>query len=190
MKVAVICNGESAIKAPNGKFIDGCDSVIRVNKFVVQGYEKYIGSKIDICCAKWHKIPSDIDRANEIWFPHPEPPTTWHALGGSQQITVEDHNRNLNSKKLGNVNVNFLANKDRLLLDDHFKIGIPSIGIIAIQMALSRFSDPIYVTGFDFMMSGWYWDGSHNCTTNFRNCIPEEISYYRRLERNNRIITM
>ena len=61
------------------------DRIIRVNKFTLFGYEKYVGSRVDIYCAKWHKIVYRIHDHNEFWFPHPKPPTMWHALGGKKR---------------------------------------------------------------------------------------------------------
>ncbi len=48
MKIAIVGNGIHASFKENGKFIDQCDVVIRMNKFVLEGYEHLVGSKIDI----------------------------------------------------------------------------------------------------------------------------------------------
>lgn len=48
MKIAIVGNGIHASFKENGKFIDECDIVIRMNKFVLEGYEHLVGSKISI----------------------------------------------------------------------------------------------------------------------------------------------
>ena len=186
----VVGNGECALNNRNGKFIDQCDRVVRVNTFTLSGYEEYVGSKVDIYCAKWHKITYRIHDHNEFWFPHPKPPTTWHALGGKKEITERDHLDNVRAFNLYKPDIKFLSNKSRKTLDRNFKKGEPSIGIIAITMALDIFGPPLHVTGFDFMASGWYWNPSHDCTADFRNCTLGEMSYYKKLEAKQQIITI
>ena len=96
MKVVVVGNGESVLNHTYGDFIDKCDRVIRINKFVINGYEKHVGSKLDIYCAKWHKITYRdkhfLQQHNEFWFPHPKPPTGWGALKGAIYETQEEGN--------------------------------------------------------------------------------------------------
>lgn len=48
MRIAIVGNGIHASFKENGNFIDQCDIVIRMNKFVLEGYEKFVGSKISI----------------------------------------------------------------------------------------------------------------------------------------------
>lgn len=189
MRAVLICSGESATNNKHGNAIDESEFVIRVNKFVTTGYEEYVGTKTSICCAKWHKMPPEAKIADEVWFPHPKPPTMWHALGGTNEITIDDHNINLKSRGFSEDHVlKFLHQSDQTLLDSNFKKGVPSVGIIAIQMALREIGPPIHVIGFDFMLSGWYWDPTHDCTVNFRNCISEELLYYKMLQKSKQII--
>ena len=48
MKTVVIGNGQCALNNRNGEFIDKCDRVVRVNTFTVDGYQGYVGSKLDV----------------------------------------------------------------------------------------------------------------------------------------------
>lgn len=50
-KAIIISNSSSVLKKEYGKLIDSFDIVIRLNKCVTDGYEKYIGSKTDIWSA-------------------------------------------------------------------------------------------------------------------------------------------
>ena len=51
LKAIIISNSRSILKKEYGKLIDNFDVVIRLNKCVTDGYEKYIGSKTDIWSA-------------------------------------------------------------------------------------------------------------------------------------------
>lgn len=48
LKAIIIGNSPSILKEEHGKTIDGFDIVIRINRCITEGYEKYIGSKTDI----------------------------------------------------------------------------------------------------------------------------------------------
>ena len=50
-KIAIIGNG--AVNNKHGKFIDSCDTVIRMKQFVTEGYEEHVGTKLDIYVSKW-----------------------------------------------------------------------------------------------------------------------------------------
>lgn len=187
MKVVVIGNGESALNNKNGEFIDSCDRVIRINKFVINGYEEYVGTKVDVYCAKWHKIihrKNDfLQLQNEFWFPYPEPPTMWGALGGIIQHDVETHTNYLKQKNIENKQIKFLPNVTRESLDKNFKGVEPSVGVVAIEMAMHYFDNyDVYITGFDGMQTGWYWDRAHDCTSDCRNSIIYEKMYFNKLK--------
>ena len=189
MKVVVIGNGENVLHHKHGKFIDSCDRVIRINQFVINGYEEHIGSKLDIYCAKWHKIVhrdrAFLHRHNAFWFPHPKPPTAWGALGGTYPITSEAHQSSVNKFELGDKDLRFLDDSTRLFLDKAFKSHTPSIGAIAIAMSQYFFPEAeLYITGFDCMQSGWYWDPSHNCLEKCRNSIIHERLFFNKYEKN------
>jgi hypothetical protein len=47
-KICIVGNGPSALKNKRGKMIDSCDRVIRMNDFVLEGYDEFIGSKTDV----------------------------------------------------------------------------------------------------------------------------------------------
>lgn len=76
-KIAIIGNG--AINNKHGKFIDSCDTVIRMKQFVTEGYEEHVGTKLDIYVSKWFswfeavkpyssRDMSHVMRAKEFWF--------------------------------------------------------------------------------------------------------------------------
>ena len=47
-KVIIVGNSPNVLKHQNGKWIDDFDVVIRINRCITKGFEKFIGSKTDI----------------------------------------------------------------------------------------------------------------------------------------------
>jgi hypothetical protein len=81
MKIVVVGNGAGSLKTKNGRFIEGCDLIIRINDYQVAGFEDAVGSRTDIHMLNgWAKIP-DLDATHlsalqEAWFAFPDP-ATW-----------------------------------------------------------------------------------------------------------------
>lgn len=79
MKVCIVGNGSSVLKNKNGRFINSCDLVVRINQYVTLGYEKFVGEKTDIYASKWFswfetKYPYNtrdmrhIQHVDQFWF--------------------------------------------------------------------------------------------------------------------------
>lgn len=77
MKVVIVGNGASLLSRSNGDFIDSCDRVIRMGACIVDGYEKYVGSKRDIYGAFWKKIEMLYHNLN--WYGSPSEKVTTFA---------------------------------------------------------------------------------------------------------------
>lgn len=61
MDILVIGNSDTNLRYPIGGLIDKFDKVFRINNFVIEGYEKYVGSKItDVFLSQswWHIVPT------------------------------------------------------------------------------------------------------------------------------------
>ena len=48
MNVCIIGNSKSILKQKNGSKIDSFDTVVRINTFKIEGFEKHVGTKTDI----------------------------------------------------------------------------------------------------------------------------------------------
>lgn len=53
MKITIVGNGEGVLRNDNGNFIDQCDYVVRMKNFKIRGFEKHVGTKINIFSSKW-----------------------------------------------------------------------------------------------------------------------------------------
>jgi hypothetical protein len=89
VNVVIVGNGKTILDHKYGELIDSCDVVIRMGRFILDGYEKHVGTKTDVYSAKWISwwtlktltlSPSpriiDVDNLSEIWFQFCDPHTT------------------------------------------------------------------------------------------------------------------
>ena len=53
MNICIIGNGEDVLEHKHGDFIDSCDHVIRFNHCITEGYEQWVGTKLDIYCSPY-----------------------------------------------------------------------------------------------------------------------------------------
>lgn len=73
MKITIVGNGQCALNKKNGEFINKCDKVVRIKNFKINGFEEYVGNKINIFSSKWFSWfdrntnePLQFDFLNEI----------------------------------------------------------------------------------------------------------------------------
>ena len=144
--VVIVCNGESVLQNENGDRIDNFDRVVRIGKYKVTGYEKYVGTREDICIIRdWQLIDN---RCSEIW----SPPAI---LKGERLLS----NRTLTTLEYNDIK-------------SQVDVEYPTTGILAYFMVKKYLpGSKIYYTGMDFLRGGWYWDPDHshfNFTSNHR----------------------
>ena len=176
MKAIIVGNSASILNRNNGYLIDSFDVVIRLNKFKIKGYEKYVGTKTDIYCSKWLNMSYNLDNIElfkEIWLPYPIPPNWWTSDGNFKEVDLETHNYYINKFNLNNKLLKYMPSECLPEFEDVFKKTCqPSTGLIAIMMAIKLLSNyTIQYTGFDAFATGWYWNTSHNCVKNMKNSI-------------------
>ena len=83
MKICVVGNGKGSLQFENGSFIDGCDLVVRMNRFELSTQlAPHLGTRTDIYLTDikglFDRTPEEIRNFREIWFPTPSPPSTWN----------------------------------------------------------------------------------------------------------------
>ena len=61
--IIVVGNGESVLESEAGNIIDNFKTVVRLGRYVTDGFEKYVGSKTDIISTIYWKL--DIDRLRD-----------------------------------------------------------------------------------------------------------------------------
>jgi hypothetical protein len=174
MNAIVVGNASSMLEHKNGKIIDNFDKVIRLNKFVIKGFEDYVGTKTDIYCSKWLNMSYNLDIVKlieNIWLPYPKPPRWWTTNGNFKEVAQEQHDRYI--EKFNIKNITYLNEDHTKEMEDVFKnVCQPSTGLISLMIGIQELKEyNIYYTGFDNFSTGWYWNPNHNCIKNMQNSI-------------------
>jgi len=152
LKTAVIVgNSGEVIGSGAGKKIDQCDEVIRINDFLIEGFEDDAGSKTTVVCLNFQEAAQLPDVKN-----HPNFPTRKIAEKCEiWSVRLPDvHRMQRCISWLGHANIIYPTHEqwDRALRNAY--IGFwrqqPSSGLAAIEMARDRFKEyDIFLHGFD-----------------------------------------
>ena len=163
MKIVIVGNGIGASYQNNGNFIDNCDIVIRMNKFVLEGHRSQIGSKIDYISLMitgegatagilGHQPLSEyIKSAKQIWIPdkHRAEHTPNRTRALEHFRLPEDYQFNFVEDGIYDA----LMSKMKLISEsmgdvrDHY---YPDSGMTTIEKCVNLYpNDEIYITGFD-----------------------------------------
>jgi|11_taG_2_1085331.scaffolds.fasta_scaffold63684_2 hypothetical protein len=159
MKIAVIGNGASALKSRAEEEIDNCNHVVRLGNFIIDDYQDFIGNKTTIIGTSYKKT-DNIHLAPYVWY--------------VEDMTDEEND--------------IITYKLKYDKDMSIQTNRPTIGMRTLQKVLDTFNNAqIYVKGFDFFDTGWYWDKKHNYGAVSHPTVLEKI-YYKKLVRR-KIIT-
>ncbi len=176
-KLIIVGNGK--VRGNHGDFVDRSETVIRMNKFQLDGYEEKVGTKIDIystypgCCvrnARHCHLQGELGQVQEVWFPRPE---TWCLcfpeystfLSQYQGIAKYPMTERLWRSVIRETGQTDLLTDDQELIRRWVKVGSdksqigPSTGLCTIEMALTKFEGyEIFILGFSGEDVGnWYW---------------------------------
>ena len=185
MKAIVVGNSSSVLDAKNGNLIDSFDKVIRLGKFVISGYEDYVGTRTDICITRWGKYinidPVERDTIGDVWFPHPEPPNKFSDRYGS---AAEDA---CNLQEYNITNEKYIDIQDMCTELKTPDITLGTAGVMMAGEYLPTYK--LYITGYsldmsDTRFSGKYWDTDIKQWNDNHNILTETM-HIRRLINNN-----
>jgi len=173
-KVIIVGNSPSVLEKEYGQLIDSFDIVIRLNRCVIDGYEKYIGRKINIWATTgttqhykgW--VPDNFFNLDELW-------TRTIMSGNPQNLKLPEPTDAYDIKKYKNLIKKVMWNKhlekggpryfvkymNRFKAKNHDNHELCT-GLLTILTAIKYFKD-ITVHGFTFyteqkdgMVSGYY----------------------------------
>lgn len=141
-QIIIVGNGSSVLDKENGKLIDSFEKVVRFNRYIINGYEKNVGTKtniwfnvlkISLFKKNWRlKIKYD-----EIYFYYRYgPDIKWY-----EQYVDYYSNTQTSIKKIK-------ENEVCRMLPSKIKI-TPSSGLAAILKFIDIY-DKVYITGFDW----------------------------------------
>jgi len=157
MSVCIVGNGKSILSHEYGSKIDSFDTVIRINTFKIEGFEKHVGTKTDIfATSAWSHLVHNkhIDLTDEIWLTRPMNkkliPPWWI---GVMRGTIKKYNLGINQEVSADTWKQLKKNLGQKLSSNY----APSSGIVAMLMAIDNFQDDISVVGFDFFKKPHYY---------------------------------
>ena len=149
-KVIIVGNSPTVLNNELGDYIDSHDIVIRINKCTTKGFEKYIGSKIDIWATThpgYHKNPNN---HNETFTPDSELflKQIWKRTPKVCLNDLPKHYSNLDCFTMYK-NKDFRKNKEFVNYDEQLKKHELCTGLLTILTSTLFFKTPT-ITGFSF----------------------------------------
>ena len=151
--ILIIANGPSINKFIFGEYIDQFSSIARINNFVIDGFESFIGSKTDFWCnganQNLEKKENIFDRI--IVF---IPPTIQNRKGTAIHDRIQ--------KRLG-LDIDsyeLISEKDMITFENQCGSKRLTTGTNSILWAMKHF-EKVVIHGFDFFQNGkeHYFDG-------------------------------
>jgi len=202
MRVVIVANGYKASLKENGDFINSCDRVIRMNNFLIDGWENYVGNKIDIISMMItgegatagllgsHRLIENYKKCNEVWIPDK------YAKGHQpRRARARDHFGRFKPLEFIFVDpyvYDALYNKMKFIsesLGNTMEWYYPDSGMTIIEACLYRFKDAeIFVTGFDPARKyphKYYWEKNleQSLCFNYPPQMAENVLYNQYLDK-------
>ena len=175
-KRVIVMGSAPSVLENNGKDIDNYDIVVRVNNFKIDGFEKQVGTKLDIY---YSFFGTSIEKTNEelkrhklkfIMCKYPNESFMDHTGGVAKDGISADFRRTYNVRKYW-WEFPIWIPKMKYFKENFEKLfRVPTTGISAILDILRFNPKSLNITGFDFMTSGIHdtnvrWnkgDGNHD----------------------------
>tara|TARA_R110001592_G_scaffold328964_1_gene610580 strand:+ start:2404 stop:2991 length:588 start_codon:yes stop_codon:yes gene_type:complete len=164
-KIIVVGNGEGVLNKKNGELIDSFDVVVRLGRYVTEGFEEFVGSRTDIISTIYWKLDNERLKNTKVILNVPLN-LKESFVEGQEYIDREFSNSKNNIIYINKVeDIDGLINMYTNILPAFTNINNInfSLGFKTIYFLKKLFpEDDIYTTGFDFFKTGWYWDPAHN----------------------------
>lgn len=145
-KVAIVGSSANLLDTEYGDLIDSFDDVIRFNRAIVKGFEKYCGSKTTIRVCNWHVFGNITSQNNEhqraiVNFIKNEENCNILLMDKNVNNVFHDRNVHETSKKFSVIKNNsnhFRRNVINAKIVEDFGIDVlhPSIGLSSIYMCI------------------------------------------------------
>ena len=185
--IVVIANSTSILSKELGKKIDSFPMIVRLGNFVIKDYEKYIGSRTDICSTIWHNFQEVQSHNCEkyILVNHGDSKNTERAalIENVEKLYIPSE-KVLYTHKRGDddeIKKFFYEYMDSSIPVNNFSLGFRTLFILKKLFPKAK----IYVHGFDFFKTGYYSNSSHNIHRANMHPYIYERACLKKLTRNN-----
>jgi len=189
--IIIVGNGEAVLDKKNGALIDEFDTVVRLGRYVTDGFEEYVGSKTDIISTIYWKLCTERLKKTKVIL---NVPLNYQEsfLESREYIDKEftDYKHNilyLNTEAdiEGFKNMFCEVMSPFNQIDKiNFSLGFKTFYFIRKLFPRKK----IYTTGFDFFKTGWYWDPRHNRDDSNMHPYTWERLWYSKMKRRGDII--
>ena len=183
--VIIVGNGESILHNKNGSIIDKFNTVIRLGRYELDGYEDYTGKKTDVVSTIYWKLDSDRLKNHKVFLSIPLNYTD--DFKKSKEFIEHNYKDNIDNIMYVNTasdveGINKMYTDIMSPLADMSNINF-SLGFKTFYFVQKLFPNKkIYATGFDFFKTGWYWDSLHNRDDSNRHPYIWERLWYSRMK--------
>ncbi len=163
--IIIVGNGEGILRKKNGYKIDMFDKVVRLGRYVTGGFEEYAGSKTDIISTIYWKLDKERLKQHKVIL---NVPLNYqhNFIESEDYISKEfpEYRENIiylnKFEDAENIKQMYLEVMPTFKGIDNVNF---SLGFKTFYFIRKLFPNrKIYVTGFDFFKTGWYWDPTHN----------------------------
>lgn len=163
--IIIVGNGEELLRKKNGYKIDMFGKVVRLGRYVTDGFEEYSGKKTDIISTIYWKLDEERLKKHKVILNVPL--SYQHNFLESEEYISKEY---LNYRE----NILYLNKlEDKENIKQMYLEVMPAfdgIDVVNFSLGFKTFyfirklfpNQKIYATGFDFFKTGWYWDPTHN----------------------------
>lgn len=184
MKIAIVGNGK--LSADYGNCIDNCNAVIRFNHARIKGFEKTVGTKVDILAlagatdlsfkTEFSKVdPYILKEVGCIMFSGRKVNEDYEKLILKKKAALNQDKANIVFQYIDNTCFYDFCFKNCIEVDDS---KIPSTGINVLCHLFYTFdyknNNEFYIFGFDNFKSGHYFDSEKRNNQNFHDLEAEK----------------
>jgi hypothetical protein len=165
--ILIIGNSCEIIKKKLGNKIDQFGTVIRIGKYNIDGFEEYIGNKTDILSTIYYNIRENDKNKKLILVNHYDLHDNTRIIVPidiNKENIIYTHTRNDDIEITNFFKTNLSQSID--LCNNNFSLGFRTIFLVLKLFPQSK----IFIHGFDFFKSGYYFNPDHN--RNIGNCHP------------------
>ena len=178
-KAVIVGNGQVALNN-YGQFVDSCDVVIRLGDFVIDGYERHVGTKTTVYAAPWWKLtkrPRSFFIDKSVWIAEYDC-SKFCGWKHYSPVTLSQQKEYIKKYNLHDIEFFSCNDMEQLCIEmNHdFCDGLyrPSIGIRFLYKAAQKYGE-IYAIGFDNMKTGWYWEPTHSHSNTSHPILLEQL---------------
>lgn len=171
--ILIVGNAPSILKEKNGELIDSYNTVVRINDFILEGYEEYTGTKTTHWLTGAGKNSIIKSREGDfykiLFFPRGIINNSYHTLANKVRENL----------KMDFKDFFIVRPKELETIIRKTEVPFPSTGFMAIAYLLEILNKTVTITGFDFMQSKKHYYDNGGFSVSPQHKWQKEKNYVR-----------